>query len=187
MKIICTELLLVLVDFLEVLVGVNLEFAACSFVAGNDSVRVHLESGDGPCVVNAAFYAVTESACLVVAADEQENLLGVTDGADADGESGLRNLVGVIAEEAGVDEKGVFGQRAYAGAGNERGEGFVERDVAVNAGAAHEEVDAAVGSDLVFITLAFRFEDKRASSVSPKSRTPSGVVGEHSMCVEADS
>ena len=30
--------------------------------------------------------------------------------------------------------------------------------MAVNAGTAHEEVDAAVGSDLVFITLAFRFE-----------------------------
>ena len=56
------QLLFVLVDFLEVLVGVNLEFAACCFVAGNDSVRMHLESGDGPCVVNAAFYAVTESA-----------------------------------------------------------------------------------------------------------------------------
>ena len=111
------QLLFVLVDFLEVLVGVYLQFAAGCFVAGNDSVRMHLKSGDRPCVVYAAFYAVPESACLVVAADEQENLLGIANGADADGKSGLRNLVGVIAEEAGVDKKGVFGQSAYAGAG----------------------------------------------------------------------
>jgi len=152
------KLLLVLVDFLEVLVGVNLQLAAGSLVAGDDSVRMHLERGDGPGMVYAALYAVAKGAGLVVAADEKENLLGIADGAYANGQRGLRNLVGIVVEEAGVDNEGVLGQGANAGAGNEGGEGLVEGDMAVNAGAAQEQIDSAVGSDLVFVSLALGFE-----------------------------
>ena len=49
------RLLLVLIDFLEVLVGVHLQLAAGSFVAGNDAVLMQLQRGDGPGVIHTTF------------------------------------------------------------------------------------------------------------------------------------
>ena len=113
------RLLLVLVDFLEVLIGIYLELAAGGFVAGDDAVLVELESADGPGVVNATLYAMAQGACLIVAADEKENLLGITDGAYANRERGLRNLIGIVIEEAGVGDKGVGGKGANTCSGGQ--------------------------------------------------------------------
>ena len=152
------ELLLVLVDFLEVLVGIHLQLTAGSFVTGNDAVLVQLESADSPGVVNAAFYAVAQCASLVVTADEQQNLHGIADSADTDGQSGLGNFVGIVIKETGVDDQGILSQGTDAGAGGEGGKGLVESNVAVYTAAAHEQVDTAVGSDLVFVALALCFQ-----------------------------
>ena len=150
--------LLVLVDFLEVLVGVNLQLAAGSLVASNDAIGMQLQSRDGPGMVNTALHAVTERSCLVVTADQQKNLLGIADSANTNGQSGLGNLVGVIVEETGVDDQSILGQSTDAGTGDQGGEGLIESNVAVNAGAAQEQVDTAVGSDLILVTLALGFQ-----------------------------
>ena len=105
-------------------------------------------------MVNAALYAMTESASLVVAADKKKHLLGIANGTDTDGKCGLGNLVRIVVEETGVCDKGILGKSANAGSGGERGEGLVEGDVSVNAAAAKEEVDSAVGCDLVLVSLA---------------------------------
>ena len=68
-------LLLVLINFLEILVGIDLKLTASSLITGDDSVLVKLKCADGPCVVNAALYAVAECASLAMAADKKENLL----------------------------------------------------------------------------------------------------------------
>jgi len=158
MKTICTELLLVLVDFLEVLVGVNLKLTASSLVTSNDTVLVKLKCADGPSVVNAALDAVTESTSLAVTVDEEKYLLRGTNGSNTNRKSGLGNLVGIVVEEAGVYDKSVLGKSADTGSGVKGGEGLVESDVTVNAAAAEEEVDSAVGSDLVLISLALSLE-----------------------------
>ena len=129
-------LLLVLVDFLEVLVCINFQLAACSFVASNDSVGMKLECTDGPCMIYAAFYAMTKCTCLAVTVDKKENLLGVANGTNTDRKSGLRNLIGIVVKETGVNDQSVFGQSTNAGTGYKRGVGLIECNVAVNAAAA---------------------------------------------------
>ena len=68
-------LLFVLVDFLEILVGVNLKLAASRLVTSDNAVLVKLKRADGPSVINAALYAMTKSASLVVSADKKKYLL----------------------------------------------------------------------------------------------------------------
>ena len=75
-------LLLVLVDFLEVLVGIHLQLAAGSFVTGNDAIGMQLQSADGPGMIHAAFHTVAQGTGLVVTADQQQNLLGIADSAN---------------------------------------------------------------------------------------------------------
>ena len=154
----CYKLFLVLIDFLEVLVSIHLQLTAGSLIAGNNAVLVQLQSGDGPGMVHAAFHAVAQSTSLVVTADEQQDLLGIADGADANGQSGLGNLIGIVIEETGIDDEGILGQGTDAGAGSEAGEGFVKGDVTVNAAAAQEQINAAIGSNLIFIALALSFQ-----------------------------
>ena len=151
-------LLFVLVDLLEVLVGVHLQLAAGSFITGDDAILMQLQRGNGPCVIHTAFYTVTESSCLVMSADDQQNLLGIADSTNTDGQCGLGHLIGVIVEETGVDDQGILGQRANAGTGGKAGKGLVESDVAIHTGTAQEQVDAAVGSDLVLVALALSLQ-----------------------------
>ena len=63
-------LLFVLVDFLEVLVGIHLQLAAGSLVAGNDAIGMQLQSADGPCMIYATLYAMTQGTSLVLTIDE---------------------------------------------------------------------------------------------------------------------
>ena len=115
---------------------------------------VELETADGPHVVDAFLDAVLEGAGLVVAVDHDHDLLGIHDGADADGEGGLGDLVHVIVEEAAVGDDGVGGEGFLAGAAGEAGAGLVEGDMAVRTDAAHEQVDAAGSEDGLLVVLA---------------------------------
>ena len=83
------QLLFVLIDFFEVLVGVHLQLAAGGLVAGDDSVGMELQGADGPGVIHAALYAVAQGAGLVGAADQQQHLLGIAHGAHTDGQGGV--------------------------------------------------------------------------------------------------
>ena len=122
---------------------------------------MEVQGGNRPHLVDAAFDAFLQGAGLVVAADEKQNFAGIRHRADADGQSLRRNLARVVVEETGVHNLRVFRQVADASAGVQGGERFVEGDVAVNTGAAEEQVDATVGSDLRFVTCAFGFQISR--------------------------
>ena len=122
---------------------------------------MEVQGGNRPHLVDAAFDAFLQSASLVVAADEKQDFFGIRHRADADGQRLRRNLARVVIEEAGVHDLRVFRQVTDARAGVEGGKGFVEGDVAINAGAAEEQVDAAIRSDLRFVTSAFGFQISR--------------------------
>ena len=108
-------LFFVLIDFLEILISINLQLAAGSFVAGNNSVGMQLEGANSPSMVNAAFNAVAKGAGLAVAGDEQQHLLGVADSADTNGKSSLGHFVGVIIKETGVCDKGILSEGTDTG------------------------------------------------------------------------
>ena len=99
-------------------------------------------------------YGLSQRLCLVMAVDQDQHFLRIGNGAYAYAQCLSGNRLGIVAEEAGVDDAGVGGQVANAGAGRKAGERLVERDMTVNADAAHEQVDTAVGSDLLFIARA---------------------------------
>ena len=98
-----TILLFVLVNFLEILVGIDLQFAASSFITRDDTVLMELESRDGPRVINAALNAVAKCACLVMSADEEKHLLCIANRAYAYRECSLRNLGNIAAKESRVN------------------------------------------------------------------------------------
>lgn len=144
-----------LFDVFEVAVGLNLELGAGVFVADDYGVAVHLQGADCPHLGDAAFYAVTQGAGLVVAVDDEHNLFGGHHCAYADGEGGLGYEVDVVLEEARVGDDGVLGEGLHAGLRCQRRARLVEGDVSVGAYAAHEQVDAAVRGDLGLVALTF--------------------------------
>ncbi len=148
----------VLFDVLEILVGVDLEFAAGGFVGDDDGMGMELEAADGPHVVDAFLDAVLQGTGLAMAIDHDHHLLRVHHGGDADGESSLGDFVYIVVEEAAVRDDGVRGEGLLPGAALEAGAGLVEGDVAVGADAAHEEVDAAGRGDGLLVGGTFLLE-----------------------------
>ena len=146
-----------LLNIQEILVGVHGQFAAGGFVAGDDRAVVHLQGGAGPLLAYAAFHCGGQGAGFVMAVDQDQHFLGIRHSANAHGKGLAGHGFGIVAEEAAVHDAGVRGQVPNARAGRKAGEGLVEGDVAVHADAAHEQVDAAVGSDLCLIAGAFPF------------------------------
>ena len=104
-------------------------------------------------MIYAALNAMAERACLVVSADEEKHLLSVANGTYADRKCGLRNLGNITAEETGVYDNGVLGKSADTCSRGKRSKGLVEGDVSVNAATTEEEVDAAVGSNLILVAI----------------------------------
>ena len=140
---------IILLDILKVFVGIYLKLATGCLVGHDDGMGVHLETADGPHVVDAFLYTMLEGAGFVVAVDHDHDLLGVHDCSNAYGQSGLGNKVHVVVEETAVGNDGVGGQA---------GSGLVEGDVAIGTYAAHEEVDASCFSDGFLVVCALCLE-----------------------------
>lgn len=105
-------------------------------------------------VVNTALDGVRERKSFTLAGDDNDDFTGVKHGGDTHSEGHTRDLADVAVEEAGVREDGVVREGLDAGARRQAGSGLVERDVAVLADAAEEELDAAVRLDLGLVRLA---------------------------------
>ena len=118
---------------------------------------MHLERAASPLLAHIALDRLSQSACLIVAVDQDDNFLSVCDSADTYGQSVSRNLLRIIVKESGVDNACVRCQCAKAGAGCKGCERLVESEMSVNTDTAHEEVDAAVGSDFSFVARALCF------------------------------
>ncbi len=146
-----------LFDIQEVFIGVDGEFAACRLITRDDCIVVQLQSRAGPFLTDAALDGRSKRACLVMARDQNQHLLGVGDCADADRQGLSRYLFGVVAKEAGVDNTRIGSQIAHAGTGVQRGIRLIERQMTVHTDAAHEQVDSAVKSDLLLVVGAFLF------------------------------
>ena len=93
---------------------------------------------DGHIAFNAALNTVTECASLVVAADKKKDLLRVANCTYANRKSRLRNLINVVVEESGVDDKCILCKCANTCSGVERCEGLVESDMSVNTATTQE-------------------------------------------------
>lgn len=120
---------------LEVLDGLDAQLERGVLVADEERLRVLLEGGHGPHVVDALLHGLGQRQRLVRARDEDHHLLGVHHGAHAHGERLPRHLADVVAEEALVGLQRVVGQRLDARARHQRGAGLVERYVPVGADA----------------------------------------------------
>ena len=101
----------------EVAVCADFQFCAGWFVADDDAVGVHLDSADGPHVIDTFFYCVLQGAGFAMAVAEDEYLTGCHDGANADSEGLLRHLGDVVVEEAAVGDDGIGIEGLDAGLG----------------------------------------------------------------------
>ena len=93
-----------------------------------------------------------------MAADLDDNFLSVHNGSDAGAQRICGHLLRIIVKETGVNDSCVSCELSEAGAGCKGSAGLVESDVAVDADAAQEQVDAAVRSDLRLIVRALCFQ-----------------------------
>ena len=84
-----------MLDVLEVAVGAYLQFVAGSIVADDDAMLVHLQSRDGPHVVDAPLDGSLQGTALGVTVHQNHHLLSSHHGAYADGQRRLRHLVDV--------------------------------------------------------------------------------------------
>lgn len=101
----------------EVAVGADFQFCTGWLVADDDAVGVHLDSADGPHVIDTFFYGVLQGAGFAMAVAEDEDLTGCHDGANADGKGLLRYLCDVVVEEAAVGDDGIGIEGLDAGLG----------------------------------------------------------------------
>lgn len=151
---------LILPSYLD---SLDLQLGGGVLVDDNHGVRVQLEAGERPHVVDALLDAALEGEGLALAEDDDDDLAGLEDGLDADGEGHAGHLADVIVKEARVGEDGVVGERLDAGARGQAGAGLVEGNVAVLADAGQEEVDAADALDGVLVGDALGLERGRVA------------------------
>ena len=148
----------ILLDVLEVLIGAVLDFLGGSLVADDDAVGMELQGADGPPVGDGTFDSSLESASLVVAVAEDEDLAGSHHGANTNSECSGGDVLGLAAEETAVGHAGVCCQRLLTGAAGEAAARLVEGDVPVGTDATHEEVDAACFLDHLLVVRALGSE-----------------------------
>lgn len=169
-----------LLDRLEVLDSLHLQFERGVFVDDDHGVGVLLERREGPHVVDAVFDAFAEGESFVGAGDDYDDFAGVEDGLHADCEGHAGDLGEVVVEEAGVGLQGVEGEGLDAGARGETAARFchgdvrhvlsmyaycffefgltIESNVAVRTNAAEEQLNPTGVLDLLFVGNAFRFQ-----------------------------
>lgn len=109
-------------------------------------------------MVDALLDASLQSKRLSLAENNDDDLAGLENSLDTNGQGHARNLVDVIAEKSRVGENGVVCQGLDPGSTGQARPGLVESDVAVLANAGKEEVDTADGLDGIFVGDALGLE-----------------------------
>ena len=127
-------------------------------IAHNHGVRVQLQAGKRPHVVNPLFHTTLQGGGLASTENNNHDLAGLQNGLHTDCQSHLRHLFEVIVEEAAVGEDSLVGQSLDARARGQARTGLVEGDVAILAYAGQEEVDAACRLDLGLVRDALGLE-----------------------------
>ena len=119
---------------------------------------MELQAGQSPHVVDTCLNAALESEGLPGTKDDDDDLAGLENGLDTDGQGHARDLAQVVVEEARVREDGVIGKRLDTSARRQAGARLVECDVPVLTDTAEEEVDATHSLDLGLVLDALGFQ-----------------------------
>ena len=121
---------------------------------------------------------------LTLAGNDHDDLARLEYRLDAHGERHARHGGDVVSEETGVGEYRVVRERLDARARRQRGSRLVERDVAVLANPAKEELDPADGPDLLFVCIALTdkvgrvaVEDVHVCWVNVHCRVKENIIG----------
>lgn len=144
----------VLLNILEVFIGVDLELATGSLIGNDDSMGVHLQAADGPHMVDGFFDTVLQGTGLIMAVDHDHDLLGIHDSADANGQCGLGDFIDIVIKETTIGDDGIGGEGLLTGTALEAGAWLIEGDMSVRAYATHEQIDATSCDDGFLIVLA---------------------------------
>lgn len=147
-----------LLGWLSYLDSLDLELKSGIFVDDNHGVRMQLQAGQRPHVVDTLLNAALQSKRLALAENNDNNLASLEDGLDTNGQGHARNLVDVIAEESRVGENSVISQSLDTSSAGQAGSGLVESNVAVLADTSKEEINAADSLDGVFVGDALSLE-----------------------------
>ena len=102
------KLQVILLDILEVAVCANLKLSTCSLIADDDTLRMVLQSRESPSVAYRLLDSVVQSASLLVANSQNDNLASRENCADTNRKSQLGDLRYVVVEEARVDDDGIL-------------------------------------------------------------------------------
>jgi len=120
-------------------------------IADDHGVRMQLQTGQRPHVVDPVFHAVLQGGGLARAEHHDDDLARVEDRLHADRQGHLGHEGGVVAEEAAVGQHRVVGERLDAGARRQARARLVEGDMAVLADASQKEIDASDCFDLCLV------------------------------------
>ncbi|SBN21108.1 conserved hypothetical protein [Klebsiella variicola] len=124
---------------------------------------MQLQTGNGPHMVDVTFYRRLQRQRFLMTQHQNHHFFCIQQGAYAHGQRVFRHQIHITIEEAGVRHTGVMSQGLNTGTGRQRRGRFVERDVAIVAHAAHEQVDFTVGTNFFFIATAFRIDIRRVT------------------------
>ena len=100
---------------LEVPIGTYFQFIAGSIVANDDAMRMELEGGNSPHVVDTSLNSGLKGTALSMAVDQNHHLAGCHNGSNANGQGCLWYLVHITIEEAAVGNDSVSGQGLLTG------------------------------------------------------------------------
>lgn len=149
---------LVVVGWESYLYGLDLEFESGIFVDDNHGVRVQLQAGQSPHVIDTLLNASLQSKRLALAKNNDNDFASLENSLDTDSQGHARDLVDVIAEESRVGENSVVSQSLDTSSAGQAGSRLVESNVAVLANAGKEEINAADGLNGVFVSDALGLE-----------------------------
>ena len=104
---------MIFLDILEIVVGAYLQLSASGLVANDDALRMELQRGDCPHLVDSALNSLLQRASLVVAIHHDQHLFSVEHCAHSYSNSRLRHLVYIVVEETRVGDDRVGRQRFH--------------------------------------------------------------------------
>lgn len=138
--------------------SLDLKLKGGILVGDDHGVRVELETGQRPHVVDALLNASLQSKGLALAENDDNDLACLKNGLDANSESHLGHFVNIAVEETRVGKDGVVGKCLDTSAAGKTGARLVEGNVAILTNASKEEVYSASGLDGVFVANALGLE-----------------------------
>lgn len=123
------------------------QFKSGCIISYNDTLLMHLQSTDGPHLIDRTFYCMIERASFIMSVHNNHHFLGRKHCTYTNSQCCFGHFVYIIVKETGIGDDRISRQGLLTCAGRQRRTRFIEGNVSVRANTTHKQVDTAIRLD----------------------------------------